>query len=347
MEKFQPNERPVPKVVGAAPEQERREYRDTIMERFGERHFDQFPKNGESLRAAEYDKRHHEIACIEAINHITNKLLEEAGMTPFDVPVQNIHLLPHERFVEAGDGSEWATGMIFHHQQAAFVDAERARVSPVYVAAVLLHEITHLKEPLVLQVGEQKDNRGKYRAGVRVESTFKKDEKAGGAHVYFSGLQEAIVSTIEKKYLPKLVAQIPELQKEAERLMSPEALEYKKKIAEKNDTDPEEITWVSQDGVEWRRFGYRGPRKVLQLIVDTIYEDNPSLFASRDDAESMFIKAHLNGRLLEIAKLVEKSFGEGSFRSLGEMSEKNDAAYAKYVGLSRARRKVLKERERS
>lgn len=62
---------------------------------------------------------------------------------------------------------------------------------------------------------------------------------------------------------------------------------------------------------------FRRKREFLKL-VDDIYNKNKDKFNSPKDVLLLFVKAAFTGRITEIGKLVESSFGKGSFRELGE-----------------------------
>lgn len=51
---------------------------------------------------------------------------------------------------------------------------------------------------------------------------------------------------------------------------------------------------------------------------EEIYQKNKNDFSSKEEIRRLFIEADINGNLLPIARLIEKTYGEGSFRRLGE-----------------------------
>ncbi|MCX6719432.1 MAG: hypothetical protein NTZ38_03605 [Candidatus Taylorbacteria bacterium] len=58
----------------------------------------------------------------------------------------------------------------------------------------------------------------------------------------------------------------------------------------------------------------------LNKLIDDIIDNNPDTGMSRDEIVEMFIDAKINGNLLGIGRLIEKSLGKGSFRATGEKS---------------------------
>ena len=60
----------------------------------------------------------------------------------------------------------------------------------------------------------------------------------------------------------------------------------------------------------------------LNKLVDDLWEENKRSYPNRDDILKLFISVKLNGRPLQLARLLEKTFGSGFFRFLGEESKK-------------------------
>jgi len=55
----------------------------------------------------------------------------------------------------------------------------------------------------------------------------------------------------------------------------------------------------------------------FENICNTFYENNKDDFTSVEDVVKLFIDATLNGNLLPVARLMDKTYGEGSFVKLG------------------------------
>ena len=53
-------------------------------------------------------------------------------------------------------------------------------------------------------------------------------------------------------------------------------------------------------------------------IIKEIYMGNRENFESEDDIFNLFAKAVMSGELLPVARLIEKTYGKGSFRKLGQ-----------------------------
>ncbi len=67
---------------------------------------------------------------------------------------------------------------------------------------------------------------------------------------------------------------------------------------------------------------YGNERGLLNKLIDDIFLKNQSDFSSREEVFSLFATASMSGNLLPVARLVEKTFGKGSFRVIGEETKK-------------------------
>lgn len=68
--------------------------------------------------------------------------------------------------------------------------------------------------------------------------------------------------------------------------------------------------------------GFVYPKERLQFdeLIDKIYEKNreDEDFKDREEVFNLFARATMSGRLLTLVRLIEKTFGKGAFRKLGE-----------------------------
>lgn len=157
--------------------------------------------------------------------------------------------------------------------------------SDVKFSLILFHEMLHLLEYNALQItapdGEDKRKIEGYRTGFSVRSR-------DGKESYFDVLDEAIVGMLTKKYFDEVLAKNPE---------------YEGDIADGDESiDTSRIT----EGKE------------LHELAEDIYENNREEFGNVQEVLDLFMRSSLSGNLLPIARLVEKTYGKGSFRELGE-----------------------------
>jgi len=81
-----------------------------------------------------------------------------------------------------------------------------------------------------------------------------------------------------------------------------------------------------------RFFDYEEQRSIFNTLVDTLYERNKNDFKSRDEVFDMFVKAHFTGNIYELGKMIDRSFGKGTFRKIGEL-DKDTEEQEKFIKL--------------
>jgi hypothetical protein len=57
-------------------------------------------------------------------------------------------------------------------------------------------------------------------------------------------------------------------------------------------------------------------------IINKIQQKFPEQFSTQEQVFDVFASAYFSGRLLPVARLIEKTFGSGSFRKIGEETKK-------------------------
>lgn len=90
---------------------------------------------------------------------------------------------------------------------------------------------------------------------MKISASRKKSEKIG-FFTAFSGLNEAVVSEIEKKYFLQLIRDNQFLKDEYHWETSKEAQELKEKVAKEKNRKSDEIMWISKDGKNFNFFPY-------------------------------------------------------------------------------------------
>lgn len=66
------------------------------------------------------------------------------------------------------------------------------------------------------------------------------------------------------------------------------------------------------------QFHYVKERRFLKKLIGELYKRNKNDFSSEDEILALFIKGGFDGNIMPVSRLVEKTFGKGSFRKLGE-----------------------------
>ncbi len=292
------------------------------------------PEEERLIRKFEHPKLEKETAIIQFVNEETNRLMEENGVASYNIPLKNYHLLPLEIIEKIGEG-KGSRAAANPMSQRIIIDAGLTRELFIPFGLSTFHETVHLKAFLSIKAKiQERDKKIKkrfYRGGVIIDS-FKIHKFCRLDHLpplerleyyrYFEGLDEAIVAEMEKRFLKKLL-NLPELAKEKEWLMS-EEVEKAKKGLMKNGIPEDEIRWIGKGEEDnyysFNPFPYLPQRKVLNYLCSEIQKEFPDKYQSSDDVFKEFVKSHFTGRLLSISRLIEKTFGKGSFRILGKMN---------------------------
>jgi hypothetical protein len=313
------------------------------------------PEQIEKITALEYQKSPKEIRIINIANQLTSNLMKECGVEPYDIPVENVHILPPELYKDITKLSFIACSEL--SKGALLFNALEFRNNPLFFCSVLTHELLHLKAYLSIEVNEEVNesdvsDKNKVivtprRQGVSVHST-----KKIGPQPYFDGLHEAIVAETQKRLLPKIL-ELEDFKEEREWLNSDDAKRIKKedtkKYAKKNNIPEEDIPeleediiWISKLDHKVYRNSYFYQRKVLKYICEEIQKQFPDEFKNPDDVFKLFLKAHFTGNILEIGRRVAKTFGKLSLQALGMMGTDDGSARKCLRYLKTARSEILK-----
>lgn len=280
----------VDRIVGGTEEDQRLTFNNEAAV-FSEQDFPE-------LVGREIPKSPEDIEMLNLINAETDLLLEKYGMPAFDVPLQNIH------FLAADDPDTKALGQFKPEKQAVFVRAMPSRAGMMHI---LFHEMVHFKsfQSLNLDGDETRDR----RLGLSTE--LKEGDMSG-----FGVLNEAVTEELTIRFIRKL-ADHP--------FIKPERQEKERYLAKWGEDDDPELIYVEESHPSPGRishtshsFGYPNERRALNVLIDKLVQKNAEKFKDREVVFEMFASAALNGHLLQLAKLIEQSFGKGAFRKIAE-----------------------------
>jgi hypothetical protein len=142
--------------------------------------------------------------------------------------------------------------------------------------------------------------------------------------IYFHDLHEALTEEMAVRFGNEYFGKIPELS-----FQYHERESYRKKWAASLPPETSRIgkeisslrfengNPVKSNGVAFFS-GYVQERERLDQLVVDLYEKNKQSFKSKEDVFRLFVDANFKGRLLPLARLIENTYGKGSFRKLGE-----------------------------
>lgn len=277
----------------------------------------------------EIPKTSEEIEFVRMANEETNRIMERLGVAPYDIPEKNVHILKNDFYGEFVKDNPHFLATVEPNLQAILCQEEEMQAGRLRAAIMIFHEFIHMKSYLAydtkVEIDEEKKIRKirthKYREGVSVGSPIKKNDE-GNTHHHFWGLNEAITARQEKIYLGKLL-NTPQFSKERVHLFSKEALEAKNIIKEQAGTVVEDIYAINLEANRFTGIGYKNERRILDYVCQEIARDTNR---TEDEIHEEFLRSHFTGNILPIARLVESSFGKGSFRELGEMRGDKESA---------------------
>lgn len=219
-------------------------------------------------------------------------------------------------------------------QQAIGIVLEKDSMSPTEIATLVAHEMIHFNS--FQSVTVEQSNRStettpeairtnKRRIGLKI--------KGRDGKTYFPDFNEAVTEQLTQRFANEYFPEIPLLREELVRYAFRE-MEEVEKLRERFH----EVVESSAEGLKdryqlllekpathhsqtHRYTSYEVERAHLNDVIDDLYEKNRDDFGSREDVFQLFAKAALGGRLLPLARLLEKTYGRGSFRKLGESED--------------------------
>ncbi len=191
---------------------------------------------------------------------------------------------------------------------------ERLKDNLLFQAGITTHELIHFH---AFQAVETRRNEPAEirRVGLGIHS------KKWGKR-FLDSLNEAITEELTRRFEDFCFYDVSELQPELEKRNRyiagkyqpsqwPEKINEICLIFEKKNSRGEEVE------KELPR-SYKEARRTLQMIIKSVYERFPGKFSTKEDVFRVFAKAALSGKLLELARLLEATYGKGGFRRVAE-----------------------------
>ncbi len=296
------------RVVGNIPE----ETKEQILREAGEK-FDAHAT--EELDKQERIKTPEELQIISLANEATNQIRQKYGLENFDIPPENFHIVPKELWKKRETDAFYASSL-----QGVALKEQR---SDIMFMKKTLHEMIHFKSYNAMQMtnGESPEPR-EYRVGLYVQA---RDGKTN----YLKNLNEAVTEEMTKSHLIRQFNN-PLFAKDREQTKgimtrNPNA------VAESNEPMFDEETfyaWIENDtsatgrqtsSIFAEKFGYPELRKILNILIDKLFERNPGEFKDREEVFEVFAKGMMTGNILPVGKLIESTFGNGTLRKIGEL----------------------------
>ena len=322
MEQFSLNgkESGVNRVVGFGPEKE-----EEILESF-ERVFDQnFTESKEKVKSVE------QLEVIERINVDMHDFLVRYGVEAIEIPAPNIHIPDKTKFNEEDLGKlgekYGKTKGVYSATKQGVAILRDYDVSKLLFMQTIVHEMLHIQGFYSYQKSEREDadisfRKGDERSSMNIRRSGFSIGTRDGDELLFDDINEAVITELEIRFEKEFMVRYPELMVELQRRD-----DYVKKLSARDKVPIEQVgqtvAGINGDetsGHEWVTYPYHAERLQLEDLINRLYEENMDSYESREDVFNLFANATLTGKLLPIARLVEKTFGKGAFRALGEES---------------------------
>ena len=150
-------------------------------------------QNFESLIKRERQKTPEELQILSLANSATNELRREYGLSDFDIPAKNIHIIKDKAW---GEGKDEQGSFGFYEAELQRVMMREQPSNTVFLM-IAIHELLHFKSYNALQVIiGGKGRLGVYRSGLRIQSR-------DGKTFYLNGIDEAVTEELSQRLIRK------------------------------------------------------------------------------------------------------------------------------------------------
>ena len=276
----------------------------------------------EDLKKAEIPLTAEQSEILGIIDEETNLLRRKYGLSDFNVPARNFHVIPPD-IMEEKEG-EGIGGVFYHNYQTMLVEQDDR---PLVFADTAFHEMIHMKSHGAAQITLSDKKLTDYRCGWKI--TDRKGEKR-----YFHIIDEAVTEELSKRFIKKyrdhsLFKKYCDITDKIKKEQG-EATSYNGR----NFSDDEFYSLdIMADGetIRGKTFAYESERRTLWKLISKIYEKNKNKFDSIDDIFEMLAKAKFTGNIMTFGRLVENTFGKGVFRKIGEYGKDETIELEKYI----------------
>lgn len=290
------------------------------------RHFESLLKNN-ARTEIERDKTPAER---EIVNHVIASLprfVEHYGLLPVKgISEDAVHILDREKLAEQdrADLASWDVGGWYDvaHQRVFVMSGESA----LRTAERVVHELLHLESATTLKADQRLEGTVPTIAEFRRRKLYPRRigfsvfDKTGKTR-FFRQIDEAVIEELARRFDEGSFKQIPSLKKEIE-----ERERVRQRASSRVDNISAVTTEQRPDGM-WEtkifEYAYRAERQQLGDLIRGLYERNQDAYGSKEEVFGLFAHAALTGELLQVARLIERTYGTGSFRELGERAARS------------------------
>jgi hypothetical protein len=268
---------------------------------------------------------------IERINTEMRDFLAEYGVEAIEILADNVHVLDKTKFTEEElrkiqrqFGTENGFYSALKQGVGIMKDYDASKLS---FLQTVVHEMLHLQGFYSYQKSKQEAADLTLRnedesASMNIRRSGFSIGTKDGKRLLFHKLNESVITELEIRFEKAYMTKWSEL---ATELKARDG--YVEQVVQRDNVPVERVRQTVADvksnestGYKWVSYAYHKVRQQFNSLVDELYEKNKDNFESREDVFKLFAEATMRGRLLPVARLIEKTFGNGSFRMIGERS---------------------------
>lgn len=309
------------------------------------------------LKMKEFKKSEDQVRIIEFVNIEANNVMEKYGVEKFDISPDNIHLYSREDFnILFQNKRKDLVAFYSPLVRAVIMNQSGEGYNRAAFAHYIFHEFMHFHQCLEIFVREnvglnpdESDDKvhGRCRVGqngmtimsYKIENqTEHLDNKGRGeksremVEIFFGKLQEAIAEELSIRFHKNILISHPEFEKDRKLFE-----EYLKQEQKKGNITSEisegESVWfrkkvtLSPDNrkkfekIEAAVPPYKAERKILNNLIDKLFDNNQDKFKDREEVFDLFAKSIFTGNIVgkeSWGRLLDETFGEGMLRGLME-----------------------------
>jgi len=276
----------------------------------------------QELNKIEREKTPEETEIINGILSNMSAFVRRYGGVPAPIKIEHIHIIDLNKSTEGQTdsvktmkGKVSLLGRYSFPDQAVYIAVMPegdSRDSKLFFAIRVAHELMHFNAFQSADLNLKENTVSERRSGFSVKVKGGEENKH-----YFEQIHEAMTEELTKRFDKEYFRSIPALgddikQRDTSRL-------------ENNDKTGVTAYLFAKGKEGVAPYAYPEERKKLKGTIKEILKKNPEQFKSKEDVFNIFAEAYFTGKMMDVARLIEKTFGKGSFRKLGEETKTKKA----------------------
>ena len=271
----------------------------------------------------EQEKTAEEIVLIEEICDKLQDFTKKYGAPPLNISPEHIVFIDKKKLnlitqiILYLDG----VGAIFSpRNQTVAVFPQMAKGSKLRLAHLISHELMHFNsfQSFNLDSDQSPDTVNSEKLKVRRTGFVVRSKDNDEDVFYFNSLNEAVTEELTKRFDHEYFSIIPILEEDVKKRDDyVGGYENNHAFTDTQCLITHKRKWFLST-VETKSYAYRSERVKFNRLVNNIFNKNKDTYSSTEQVFDVFARAYFNGNLLEVARLIEKTFGKGSFSEIAE-----------------------------